>query len=762
MSDNFENLKEVFYLIKQNQKNFYDNPNPYLNKILKYLNDENLKSKITKLLTKPFRIKELDDLIVEITLLLSETQMKLNKIDLSVIEIDKIKGVGGKTKTYFENIGIISVENLLYYFPYKYETIGGENFGDKAVLSGKFIRYETVFTRNGKRIFKAYFQSDNDFFSAVWFKFSKFYPSNILKPENKYNLFGQISYFSGIKTVTHPEFLDESEINTVRPIYSSVGNLKQKNIQNIVKNALNDYCKYLIDYLPFHILRKYGFPSIMQTVKFLHFPHNLEDVTRIYERTSPMIKRLIYEELFYLQLGLALKKNQYDKISGQVISITKELLNKIKDYMPFKLTKSQKKVLTEIFNDIASGKQMNRLLQGDVGSGKTIIAFIVASVMCENGFQTAIIAPTEVLAEQHFKKFKAFAGSNYRCEFLSGSTKQKDRKKIYEMIKNGDIDVIIGTHAVIQDKVDFKNLGLAIIDEQHRFGVMQRKCLIDKGLNPHILLMTATPIPRTLAISYYGDLDISIIDELPSGRKPIKTFFLPMSEMKKLLNIIKEQINKNRNIYIVYPLIEESEHFNAENAVKGFEYFNNIFGNKTAILHGKMKSEEKNSILNDFLNKKYQILISTTVIEVGIDVPDATLMVIMNAERFGLSQLHQLRGRVGRSNVQSFCVLVVSEELSEEGKERVNAMVKYTDGFKLSEIDLKMRGPGDFFGVRQSGMPELKYANLFEDSHILNNAKRDAFQIIYKDSDLMLPENRIIKQGLTKKWKKTLDMIRVG
>ncbi len=762
MFENFEKLKEAFYLIKKEQTLFYKNPAYYLKYLISCLSDENLKEKILNVLNSNYSAKDLDNILSEISVYIANEQFDLNKSDLSEISIDKIKGVGTKAKTYFQNCNVFTIEDLLYFFPFRYEVIGNNNSSKKSILSGIFVKGEIVFTRNGKRIYKAYFQSATGFFSAVWFRFSNQYPAGILKEGKEYNLFGEVSVFSGVSTITHPEFLNKEDLNIIRPVYPSVGNLKQKTIQNIIKNALESFGKHIADYLPFEILKKYNFPSTRQAVLSLHLPETENDVNKIYDRSHGAVKRLAYEELFYLQLGLALKKQQYEKIQGPVISEIKEYLNKIKDFMPFMLTKSQKKVLTEILNDISSNIQMNRLLQGDVGSGKTIIAFITTVIMCENGYQTAIIAPTEVLAEQHFNKFIQFAGSHYCCELLVGSTKQKDKRDIYERCKEGEINVIVGTHAIIQEKIEFKNLGLAIIDEQHRFGVMQRKALIEKGLNPHILLMTATPIPRTLAISYYGDLDISIIDELPKGRLPVKTSACSINDTEKIVRLISEQIKSDRNVYVVYPLVEESEFLDAENVTKGFEYFRQIFGDKVAMLHGKMKAEEKNNILEDFKKKKYQILISTTVIEVGIDVPDATLMIIMNAERFGLSQLHQLRGRVGRNDIQSYCVLAASENISDEGKERINAMIQYTDGFKLSETDLKMRGPGDFFGVRQSGMPELKYANLFEDAELLNKARKDAFRIIKNDPLLEHSKNRVIKQGIVKKWKKTLDMIRIG
>lgn len=521
-----------------------------------------------------------------------------------------------------------------------------------------------------------------------------------------------------------------------------------------------EYSEHIVETLPLRLIIKYGFLDLKNSLRYIHFPDNINEFKK-YNLLSH--RRFVYEELFYLQLGLFIRKNSYGEVRGIKFDIDKDILLTLKPYIPFKLTDAQKKALKDIFNDMKSSKQMNRLLQGDVGSGKTVVAFISGVLAVKNGYQVAFISPTEILAEQHYNNFKKLFKDDFSSCLITGSLKQKDKKYLKALVESGDISFIFGTHAILQEDTIFKNLGFVVIDEQHRFGVMQRKILIEKGYTPDILLMSATPIPRTLSLTFYGDLEISIIDQLPPGRKPITTKAFRQKEIGKVFDLVKEQIEKGFSAYFVYPLIDESDTLDLKAATQAYEQVAEFFGeDNVGILHGRMKAEEKNYLMNRFKNREIKILVSTTVIEVGVDVPHATVMVIENAERFGLSQLHQLRGRVGRGGDQSFCYLVYSDKISEDGLKRIKAMINYNDGFKLSEIDLEMRGPGDFFGTRQSGLPDLKFSNIIKDTDILLSAREDAFEILKEDPYLNKPENRILKEMLKFKWKDAYELVNIG
>jgi len=556
--------------------------------------------------------------------------------------------------------------------------------------------------------------------------------------------------------------MKESEMGNIIPVYTLPKSVAQKTYYAAVCAALEKYLNTIPDHLPARLEEKYKFPNSKQSLIEIHRPKSPYELEALAERRHPAAKRFIYEELFYLQMGLIYKKRAYERQTGTIFDIKKGYLDWIKDLLPFKFTGAQRRVITEIFNDMSSTGQMNRLVQGDVGSGKTIVAFTSGLVAVKNGYQVAVIAPTEVLARQHMANLlKLVAGTNVTAVLLTGSVTQAEKKRTKELIAAGHVDFVVGTHAVIQQDADFAKLGLAIIDEQHRFGVEQRKTLIEKGYMPDILLMTATPIPRTLALSFYGDLDISVIDELPPGRTPIKT--VAEKSIERVYPLMRDEIKKGHGVYVIYPLIDTSEKLDLKAATDEHRKLSEEFGaDNVGLLHGRMKHEQKQELMDAFKAGKIQVLVSTTVIEVGVDVPQATVMVIENAERFGLSQLHQLRGRVGRSDRQSYCVLVGSENISEEAQERINAMCQHADGFKLSEIDLEMRGPGDFFGTRQSGLPEFRFSNIVRDVKILQTARNDAAEILADDPDLSNPKNTVIKEVLLRKWRSELSYIEIG
>ena len=666
--------------------------------------------------------------------------------------IEYLKGVGPKRAELLKKeIGVATYYDLLYYFPFRYVDRSKIHQlkevyleVDKPIqLKGEITAYRVLGDGRKKRLV-AQFTDGSGFIELVWFKGIKWVEPSI-KTGEEVLLFGKISSFGGKQNIVHPEIekiQTEKALHTgLQPVYSSTEKLNRsglhsKGIEKLTKTLLFTIRDKVPEVLSLAILEEHSLINRETAFSQIHYPKSWEEVKK-------STFRFKFEELFFLQLRLVRRNLSIKKQSkGFIFSKIGTYFNSFyKDFLPFELTGAQKRVLKEIRKDLGNGKQMNRLLQGDVGSGKTLVALMAMLMALDNGFQACLMAPTEILASQHFLSIKEMTeGLGIDIELLTGSTKTAKRREIHEKLESGKLDIIIGTHALLEDKVVFRNLGLAVIDEQHRFGVAQRAKLWRKNsIPPHILVMTATPIPRTLAMTLYGDLDVSVIDELPPGRKAIKTLHYYDSKRLVLFNFLEKQIKEGRQVYIVYPLIEESKNFDYKDLMDGYESIRRRFplsDYKISIVHGRMKPEDKEYEMQQFAQGKTQIMVATTVIEVGVNVPNASVMVIESAEKFGLSALHQLRGRVGRGANQSYCILMTSVKLSETAKKRIETMVRTNDGFDIAEVDLQMRGPGDIMGTQQSGLLDLKIANLAQDAQILQIAKDAAVKVLSTDPDL--------------------------
>ncbi len=674
--------------------------------------------------------------------------------------IDYLKGVGpNRADLLRSELGIHTYQDLINLFPNRYidrtcyYTINQLQRNTSEVqIIGVITDVREIAQKRGKRLV-ATFQDDTGIMELVWFRGQKWIRES-LKFNTPYVIFGKTNWFNNRFSMPHPEMeLQEDHEKSLRSamqaVYPSTEKLSNKGITNrvivkIMQQLFIETKGKFVETLSKDLLDNQKLLSKSEALFNVHFPRNQELL-------SKAEFRLKFEELFYIQLQLILKNLIHkSKIKGLPFNKVGNYFNTFfKEHLPFELTNAQKRVLKEIRQDLGSNAQMNRLLQGDVGSGKTIVAFMSILIALDNGFQACLMAPTEILSVQHYNElFELCNKLNISVELLTGSTKTSNRKDIHENLENGELQVLIGTHALLEDKVKFKNLGLAIIDEQHRFGVAQRSKLWKKNTSPpHILVMTATPIPRTLAMSLYGDLDISIIDELPAGRKPIKTVHRYDTNRLKVFRFIRDEIAKGRQIYIVYPLIQESSKLDYKDLMDGYESIVREFPQpnyQISIVHGKMKSEDKDYEMQRFIKGETNIMVATTVIEVGVNVPNASVMIIESAERFGLSQLHQLRGRVGRGAEQSYCILMTSFKLSQDSKTRLETMVKSSDGFEIAEVDLKLRGPGDIMGTQQSGILNLKIADVIKDKDILQHARYCAKQLLKTDSSLSKPENKVI------------------
>ena len=674
--------------------------------------------------------------------------------------IDYLKGLGAsRSELIKKELKIFDYKDLANFFPKRYldkskyyKIKDLPKFSCDVQIIGEISNITEIGIGRKKRLV-AYFYDGEDEIELIWFKSIKWLKKS-LNLNTKYIIFGKLSFFANKVSIPHPELeLFKTENLKLRaklqPIYPSTETLIKKGvsnkvISNLVKILLFDIKIKFKETVPDYLINELKLLDKNSAIYNVHFPENNELL-------SESIRRLKFEELLFLQLQL-LKKNIYrkDKIKGYNFNIVGNKFNKFYDeVLSFELTNAQKKVLKEIRNDLGSKAQMNRLLQGDVGSGKTIIAFMTILIALDNGFQACLMAPTEILSVQHYEGFLLMSKLlNINTVLLTGSTKASIKKDIYKSLESGEIDIIIGTHSLIQDKVKFKNLGLAIVDEQHKFGVAQRSKLWAKSvIPPHILIMTATPIPRTLAMSAYGDLDISLIDELPPGRREITTVHRYDKNRLSVFRFIKDQINEGRQVYVVYPLIEESKNMDFKDLMDGYESLSREFEQpkyQISIVHGKMKAQDKEFEMKRFENKETQILIATTVIEVGVNIPNASVMVIESSERFGLSQLHQLRGRVGRGMHKSYCILMSGNKLSNESRLRIKTMTETNNGFIIAEKDLEIRGPGDIMGTQQSGVITLKIADLMSDQEILTYARKCAKKILEEDKDLLDNKNKTL------------------
>lgn len=681
-------------------------------------------------------------------------------MDKLMTSIQYIKGVGPKRAQKLRRLNIKNINDLFYFFPKDYEdrsqftTIRQATIGEKSSFEIEIIGMAKVIRpRRNMSILKIPFKDNSGYGYLTWF--NQEYLKQKFKTGERFRVNGKVKKIGLEIQIQNPVFEkieSNNKIGRIIPIYSLTKGLSNNEITKIIENALKENLIYIKESLPNNLKKKYKLLHIKDAIRGIHFPQsNLE--------LEESRKRLVFEELLLLQLGLFLIKNR-NIIDEKGINFPKDIdIEEFISSLPFKLTNAQKRVVNEIENDMVSYKQMNRLVQGDVGSGKTIVGAISMFKAAKSGFQSALMAPTEILATQHFESLRSlFEPFNINCELLVGSLSSKKKQEVLNRLKDNEIDILIGTHAIIQEGVDFHNLGLAITDEQHRFGVKQRAILNQKGNNPDIMVMTATPIPRTLALILYGDLDISIIDELPPGRKKVETYAVDNSMLERIYKFIEKQILQGRQVYVVCPLIEESETLDLNSVENLYNQFDKeIFKSfNVALLHGKINTKEKDRIMQEFKDGMIEILVSTTVIEVGVNVPNANTMVIYNGERFGLAQIHQLRGRVGRGEYQSYCI-IINESKNKIARERMRILQSSSDGFKISEKDLDLRGPGEFFGTRQHGLPELKIANLIRDMEVLKIVQKEAIEIIKKDPNLNSTEFKVLKQKILELFKNVGD-----
>ena len=674
-----------------------------------------------------------------------------------------ISGIGYKRgEVLTAEAQIVTIEDLLNYFPYRhvdrskfYHISECTEKMPYIQIIGEILQFEYVGEGRASRL-TATFSDGTGTIELVWFKGTKYIEKNI-KPRTRYIVFGKPSRFGSKINIAHPDIELYSDMNLrrstgIQSMYNSTDKMKKNylssdNIRKYIYSILFNNNILIPETLPEYLIEKMHFTSREQAIKNIHFPKSVEAL-KIAEA------RLKFEELFYIQLSMLYQSQHRSRqYRGYIFSTIGDYFNQFYNkYLPFPLTNAQKRVIKEIRNDMRSGIQMNRLLQGDVGSGKTIVALLTALIALDNGYQACLMAPTEILANQHYDTISALvAPLGITVKLLTGSTKKKEKEEILNDLANAGINIIIGTHALIEENVNFSNLGYVIIDEQHRFGVAQRAKLWNKNVSPpHVLVMTATPIPRTLAMTVYGDLEVSVIDELPPGRKPVTTKLLFDNRRGQVYDFIHKKIAEGRQIYIVYPLIQENEKIDLRDLEQGYKILTDIFTEcKLVMVHGKMKQSEKDEAMRMFVSGEAKIMVATTVIEVGVNVPNASVMVIENAERFGLSQLHQLRGRVGRGADQSYCLLMSKYELTENTRKRLQIMCETNDGFKIAEADMSLRGPGDIDGLQQSGLPfDLKIANLAGDVNILSTARNVAKAILAEDEELTSPKNTLLKKKL--------------
>lgn len=678
--------------------------------------------------------------------------------------IQYLKGIGPKRAEFFRRLGINTVEDILYYFPRRYEdrpnlvSVSQLKQGQTQTIKAKVltVKQRHSWRRRNFNIFELVVQDETGKIFCVWF--NQPYLKDYLRVGLTLILYGKVEQYGTRLQLSSPEFeiiSDEADeavsIGRIVPIYTLPKGITQRTFRRLIKNVLDQYLPKLNDFLPYDIRSRNNLLNLAKSLIQIHFPDDLEGQRQAY-------KRLCFEEFFLFQVLLCFRKLNKRKKQGISHKIDPGALKEFISKLPFKLTLSQQKVIREIASDMAGPQPMQRLLMGDVGCGKTIVSVIASLIAIDNGYQAAFMVPTEILAKQHCEKisgqFTVYSlQKKIKIVLLTSSLSKKEKEEVYQAIREGKIDLVIGTHALLEEGAAFKRLGLVVIDEQHKFGVGQRALLPQKGDNPDVLIMTATPIPRTLAITLYGDLDISVINELPPGRLPVETMSFGLKDRQKAYNLAKEQLIMKHQVFIVYPVIEESPALDISGAKKRYEELrrNEFKGFRVELIHGQMKQDEQNEIMLRFKNQGLDVLISTTILEVGIDIPNATCIIVEHAERFGLAQLHQLRGRVGRGKDKSCCLLLSSSQ-TEESASRIQAMVKYNDGFHIAEQDLKIRGPGEFFGSRQHGLSELKLGNPLTQMQLLKKAREEAIKIINRDCRFEQRQNILLKEKLLQRF----------
>ena len=687
--------------------------------------------------------------------------------------IKYVKGVGPKLGAIFEKANLMTVYDFIHRFPRTYQdnrrlsSFSGLVPNQQVIVQADVVKKNIIPLRGrSKKIYEVVISDGNQKISCRFFTMPYKNWFNSLRVGERVEARGKVSLFRHSWTFNHPQIFPASseviqEQDLILPVYSEIEQVTQYKIRSIIKEIFHslDVTEKDIEWLPRWLIKKYQLISKLKALKGVHFPEK-EKIDDYLNFQTEFQKRLIFDEFFEMQMYFALKNQGWKMGRGVSIPIQKGLLEEIKKQLPFELSSAQKKVLKEIFNDLQSSHPMHRLLQGDVGSGKTVVALISALICAKAGYQSVIMVPTEILADQHYRNASRFLEPfGVKVEKLIGKMKPAHKRTVMGVLQSGFCQVCIGTHALIQEKVQFHKLSFIVIDEQHRFGVHQRALLKSKAFDPHFLVMTATPIPRTLSMALYGDLDVSVIDELPKGRLPIFTRRVFPKKRKEVFDFLKQEVEKGRQAYVIYPLVEESENLDLKNAVEQYEKLKSYYKTlKWGLLTGRMNSEEKQEVMEKFLKKEIEALVATTVIEVGVDVPNASVMLIEHAERFGLSQMHQLRGRVGRGSHKSYCFVVLGEHFSKESSERAGIMENSADGFVIAEKDLELRGPGEFVGSRQSGLPHFKIANMIRDHQILYLAKQSAFDLISQDQSLEKEENR----GIKEKFQQLSSSIRPG
>ena len=700
--------------------------------------------------------------------------------DELMAQVQYAKGVGPRRAELLAKLGIVTVKDALYYFPTRYEDRSAIKkmarvvFGAHETVSGEVVRAEVVTTaRRRMKIFELTVGDGTGYVTGLWF--NQPFMQRVFKVGQRVLLYGVTrvdGYHSRVviegpeyEVVTDEDSDDPVHTGRVVPIYGATAGISVRNVRSIMKGLVDHYAPMLDEFLPDGFLARFRIPALPDAVREAHFPTGETDVSLLNSKATRAQKRLIFDEFFLMELGLAsMRKGRVVAGSGIRLKGDGRLTGKLISGLPFKLTPAQDRVIGEIWADMERDAPMNRLLQGDVGSGKTIVALSAIVKAAEAGYQSALMAPTEILAEQHYLNIKDRVESlGLTVALVTSSVGKKKKQAALDAVREGSADLLVGTHSVIQGGVEFSKLGLAVIDEQHRFGVSQRAALKSKGKNPDIIVMTATPIPRTLAMTAYGDLDVSTIDSMPEGRTPVMTKLFDDKGRAEAYRLVKKEIAEGGQAYIVFPLVEESEKSDLKAAKEGAEIIASeiLPGVKVGLLHGRMKPAEKEAVMGEFRKGDVKALVATTVVEVGVDVPNATVMVIEHAERFGLAQLHQLRGRVGRSSRQSYCALI-AYDYSETSRARLMAMLKTTSGFDIAEADLRLRGPGEFLGTRQSGLPDLILGDIIRDTKILSAARDEAFAIIDKDPDLKAPGMKGLKAALVERWGKRLSVAAVG